>query len=61
VFKPRIIKTLFGREVGTLYIRILHWIRSLLLVLQKRGCASCSTVARCGKQLGHIGKPTLRQ
>jgi hypothetical protein len=61
VFKPRIIKALFGREVGALHIRILHWIRSLLLVLQKRGCEACSTVARRGKQLGHIEKTTLRQ
>ena len=61
VLKPRIIKALFGRKVGNLHIRILRWIRPLLLVLQKDGCASRRTVARRGKQLGHIEKPILRQ
>ena len=60
VLKPRIIKALFGREVGNLHIPILHWIRPLLLVLQN-GCASRRRVARRGRQLGHIEKPFLRQ
>ena len=55
VLKPRIIKALFGREVGNSY-SILRSVRPLCWCYEKRIRESRYCGTRC-RQLGNIGKP----